>query len=374
MSGDDDRLRQLRVLAILPPVKKARSKFLLKLVEAAKERWDWDVSVLCADFNSKPFERLVGPTGRYHSRPPQLKVADWEHDPGQVAEVERRIQEAERVTGLPVGRCILAGSHTIGRAFNASVRYAPRYAIVRSVLGDSMESARIVRRLFRFAEKLLDEARPDLVVAFEWATAIHFIVWLAAQRRGIPCAAMRSSKIISNNAFWTTSRLMFNDRSIEHANAMRKSGATPSDAAKAYIREFRDKPRVIQYIATKWEHRMGRGFFRWHVGYARTVVREFINTLRGQDRSLREPALARLYRFYRATYLAFRHQHFLKILDDDALEQMKYVYFPLHKEAELALTFQATQCYDQRNTIRVLASLLPAGYKLLIREHRFNYG
>jgi hypothetical protein len=374
MSGHDDSLRQLRVLAILPPVKKDRSKFLLELMEAAKERWDWDVSVLCADVNSKPFGRLIGPTGRYHSRPRQLEVADWERDPEKVAEVERRIEEAERVSGLPVGRWILAGSHTIGRAFNASVRYAPRYAIVRHVLKDSMESALIARRLFHFADKLLEESKPDLVIAFEWATAIHFIVWLAAQRRGIPCAAMRSSKIISGHAFWTTNRLMINESSIEHANQRRESGAPASDAAKAYIREFREKPRVIQYIATKWEHRMGRRFFRWHIGYARTVVREFINTMKGQDRSLREPAIGRLYRFYRAIYLASRHQHFFKIFDDAALEGMKYVYFPMHKEEEMALTFQATHCYDQHNTIRLLSSLLPAGYKLLIREHRFNYG
>jgi len=119
---------------------------------------------------------------------------------------------------------------------------------------------------------------------------------------------------------------------------------------------------------------MGRSFFRWHLGYARLVVRELINTLKGQDRSLREPAIGRLFRFYRATFLSFYHQRFFKILDEAALAQMKYVYFPMHKEAELALTFQATQCYDQRNTIRVLASLLPAGYRLLLREHRFNYG
>ncbi len=53
---------------------------------------------------------------------------------------------------------------------------------------------------------------------------------------------------------------------------------------------------------------------------------------------------------------------------------MKYVYFPMHKEAELAQTLQATQWYDQRNTIRVLASLLPFGYRLLVREHRLNFG
>ena len=374
MSGHDDMLRQLRVLAILPPVKKERSEYILRLVEAAKERWDWNVSVLCADIDSKPFERLVAPEGRFYSRPPQLKVADWERDPDKVAEAERLIQEAERVIRLPTGRCILAGSHTVGRAFNATVRYAPRYAIVRRVLKNNMEPAVIVRRLFRFAEKLLDEVRPDLIVAFEWATAIHFVIWMAAQRRGIPCTALRSSKIISGHAFWTTNRLMLNEAAIERGSARRKSGGPVSEAAKSYIREFREKPRVIQYIATKWEHRLGRRFLRWHVGYVRMVVREFVNTLKGQDRSLREPAIGRLFRFYRATFLSFYHQRFFKILDDAALEQMKYVYFPMHKEAELALTFQATQCYDQRNTIRVLASLLPAGYKLLLREHRFNYG
>ena len=374
MSGHDDTLRRLRVLAILPPVKKERAEYILELVEAAKERWDWNVSVVCADADPKPFKRLIAPEGRYYMRPPQLKVADWERDPDMVASIERRLREAERTTGLPIGRCILAGSHTIGRAFNADVRYAPRYAIVRRVLKNNMESARIVRRLFHFAEKLLDESKPDLIIAFEWATAIHFVIWMAAQRRSIPCAAVRSSKILSGNAFWTTNRLMLNETAINRGSAQRKSGAPVSDAAKSYIRAFRDKPRVIQYIATKWEHRMGRNFFRWHLGYARTVVRELINTLRGQDRSLREPAIGRLFRFYRATFLAFYHQRFFKILDDAALAQMKYVYFPMHKEAELALTFQATQCYDQRNTIRVLASLLPAGYKLLLREHRFNYG
>ncbi len=53
---------------------------------------------------------------------------------------------------------------------------------------------------------------------------------------------------------------------------------------------------------------------------------------------------------------------------------MKYVYLPLHKDAEFAQTFQATTWHDQRNTVRVLASMLPAGYRLLVREHRMNSG
>jgi hypothetical protein len=64
----------------------------------------------------------------------------------------------------------------------------------------------------------------------------------------------------------------------------------------------------------------------------------------------------------------------MRTFDEAVLAEMKYIYFPMHKEAELAQTFQAPQWYDQLNTIRVIASLLPFGYRMLVREHRMNYG
>jgi hypothetical protein len=374
ITGYDEMLHGLRVLAVLPPARKERAKYILQLVEAAKKRWDWNVNVMCPDVDRKPFERLVAPEGRIYSRPPQLKLGDWERDSEAVALAVRRLREAELITRLPIGHCILAGAHTVGRAFNAAVRYAPRYAIVRHVLRDNTESVRIVRRLFRFADALLEECRPDLIVAFEWATIVNLMIWIAAQRRGIPCVAVRYSKLNPDHAFWTTDRLMLNVAARNRAVEKRECGASTSEVAHAYLRAFRDKPRVIQYIATKWQYRMQRSFFAWHLGYVRTVAREFINTLKGQDRAMREPSSARLFRYYRALFLSYYHQRFLMSVDEPTLAQMKYVYFPMHKEAELAQTFQATQWYDQRNTIRVLASMLPFGYRLLVREHRFNYG
>ncbi len=103
-------------------------------------------------------------------------------------------------------------------------------------------------------------------------------------------------------------------------------------------------------------------------------MRELLNTSRGQDRALREPPIGLFTRYYRSLFMTWYHQRFMHTVDDAALAKMKYVYFPMHKEAELAQTFQATLWHDQRNTIRVLASTLPAGYRLLVREHRFNFG
>ena len=128
------------------------------------------------------------------------------------------------------------------------------------------------------------------------------------------------------------------------------------------------------YIASKWRGHAERGFLRWHVQYARTTVREALNWAGGQDRALAEPLGSRLGRYYLQLLMGVMQQRFLKSFDEDALAGMKYVYFPMHKEAELAQTLQATQWYDQRNTIRVLASMLPFGYRLLTREHRLNFG
>jgi len=130
----------------------------------------------------------------------------------------------------------------------------------------------------------------------------------------------------------------------------------------------------VQYIVEKWRHKMRRSLLRMHLEYPRTMVREFRQTLQGQDRAARERGIARFYRYYRTLFLSYYQEGFFRRFDDAALAAMKYVYFPMHKEAEMAQTFQAPLWQDQRNTVRVLASMLPFGYQLLVREHRMNYG
>jgi hypothetical protein len=73
-------------------------------------------------------------------------------------------------------------------------------------------------------------------------------------------------------------------------------------------------------------------------------------------------------------FIGRRQKRFLSTFDDAALAAIKYVYFPMHKESDLPLTFQATPWQDQRNTVQLLASCLPFGYRLLVREHRLNFG
>lgn len=362
-----------RVLSMLPISRKERSRYIFDLLESAKKRWDLTIDGVCQITDREPYVPLVAPSGKLFSPPHFLKVADWERDPQQLAAVQKRIRDAERITGVPMGRHILASAHSIGRGFNVSLRFPNRYPLLESVTADNEEPFRIMRRLFVFAEQALDEARPDVIVSTDWAIPLHAAFWMVGTARGIPCITLRNSKLRSGRFFWATDRLLWNTNAIGDALARQTKGAPVSEASQKFVREFRDKPKVVAYISARWVDREGRGFLRWHYDYVRATLREMSRKAQGQDLSLREPGLSRMYRYYRGRVLFYAHKRFFQSLDEDALRKIKYVYFPMHKEAEFAQTYQAAPWHDQRNTIRLLASILPAGYRLLVREHRMNY-
>ena len=210
----DAAMTGLRVL-FLP--KNNLTDYLVPLVKAAKARWDWRIDVLGEESDRPAFKSLTTDSGTLFVPPDPLYQAAWEEDPESVCAIDQRIREAEAVTGIPMGRVVLAGGRSIGRAFVAPMRYMPSTRVARRVLRDNCEPSRIVRRWFRFAGEVLDASAPDLIIAGQWATALHYTVWIAAARRGIPCVANRLSKINSDHCFWTTDREMLNGAARSHS-------------------------------------------------------------------------------------------------------------------------------------------------------------
>jgi hypothetical protein len=367
-------LRGRRVLAVLPLGSKDLGKYLTGLMQAGKDRFGWSVSVLSSTSDTRSFAKLVAPQGEIFVQPPLLREAEWESDPHAAHDVDRAIRDAESKTGMPLGRVILAAGHSIGRAYSAQFHYFNRYPMLLQVLRDNEEPHRIARRIFRFADDMLERNKPDMLFFFHWGTPLNLLTWLAAQRRGIPCVVLRPSKIRHDHAFLTTDRLMWNTRAAEHAQTKIKAKAPVSDTACEKVRTFRDQPVMIGHISRKWSNRMNLGFVRWHKQYVRIVMTQVANRFRGQDRASVEGVFARFVRYYRTLFLSWYQQRMFTTFEPAALADMKFVYFPMHKEAELAQTLQATAWHDQRQTVRVIAGALPFGYRLLVREHRMNYG
>jgi len=170
---------------------------------------------------------------------------------------------------------------------------------------------------------------------------------------------------------------MFNTAARAVAIARRESSASISDAAVTYIKKFRDQPKMVKYIQTKWQQAKRKKkwkFITRPISLGRKIAFDFLYPGKSRDSALRPTVFERLVSSKRRHTMARLQKRFFKTFDEAALEAMKYIYFPMHKETDLTLSFQATSWLDQRNTVSLLASCLPAGHKLLVREHRFNYG
>jgi hypothetical protein len=65
---------------------------------------------------------------------------------------------------------------------------------------------------------------------------------------------------------------------------------------------------------------------------------------------------------------------FFHRFDPKVLADLPYIYMALHEDPSAALSLQAPFWANQYNTAALLTGSLPAGYKLLVHEHRHNIG
>lgn len=358
----------LHVLALLAGGRIKRTRHLVAPLDVGVAKHNWCVDVACAAKDQQAYQRFSG-AGKIYLWPNMLKKQGWEDDQVYAAEVDRRLSEAERISGVPIGRLVLAGDTSVGSGFMSGVLDLNATPIGRRVIMDNTEPFRIIRRLFHFADETLEASAPDIVFTHEWAKPWLFAMWLAAQRRRIACIAARRSKIRSDYCFLTADPLLFNALAQERAINKRSRGKSISDAAKAAIHDFRDSPRMVKHIEQKWKSAKRANWLVWHARAGKTIAVEVVRRLRPSRKSI-----GRVIRYNRQLVKAARHRRYFRRFDPAALQPMKYLYFPMHKETDLPLNYQAAAWCDQRNTVRLLAAMLPSGYRLLVREHRFNYG
>ena len=168
---------------------------------------------------------------------------------------------------------------------------------------------------------------------------------------------------------------MFNVAARGLAAAKRDAKAKVSDAAIEYIRAFREQPRMVNYVKAKWQEKAKNTWLNWHVSWARSTASSMLKTM-VQPANVRRVVKAgrKLFDFNRKLVRARRQERFFSVFSPTELAAMNYIYFPLHKETDLPVNFQAAAWFDQQNTIRLLASVAPNGYRLLVREHRHNFG
>ena len=360
--------------AVLYLPKGNRGDYFRRLLLHGKEHEGWRVSVVCQAAHKRAFIDIIEGGGQCFELPDFTVVQDWESDSNAVAALHARIAECERFNGVPANRLLLSGARNLGRGFSFPNHLMPNSKLARQVLRDNTTGMRILRRIFRFTFHLLDTLKPDMVLAGEWSSPLHYATVLAARTLGIKCAANRNSKIISGQFFWTSELSMLNGRSRDAATELARTASPVSRKADDRIKAFRNQPETLGYVEQKWRRRDGRGWWGSHLPYLRIFAVQTLARLRGVAHSQPDPAIGMLVAQYRMAALSACHRRYFRRHSEDELKSLRFVYFPLHKEGEVALTFQAPIWYDQANTVRQLSAALPAGYALLVREHRSNHG
>lgn len=361
-------------LSVLYLPKANRSDYFRRFLMHGKREFGWRIVVPCQAAHRAGFVDIAADGGRCIDLPDFSLRQAWEQDAEAVAALDAMMAECERFNRVPANRLLLSGSRNVGRGYSIDRHVMPNSRLARYALSDNMAGANVIRRMFRFAFDMLEETKPDLIIAGEWTTPFYCATVMIARTRGIKCLANRNSKIISGNFFWTSDLMMFNERSRHTARNLAQSGAALSAQAQEAIASFRNKPETLGFVGQKWVRREGRGIKGFNLPYLRTFASQLRAQLRGVPHTQPDPALGMLFNQYRAAIMKRLHQRYFRSYGEDELKAKRFVYFPLHKEGEVALTFQAPPWYDQANTIRQLSISLPLGYKLLVREHRANHG
>ena len=282
------------------------------------------------------------------------RAPDWDN----LAVYEKKLGDPVLWNALMADRRIY-----YGRRCKMRQDYRPRFSYFQ--MGGILEVA------LEKIECFLDRMDPDLVIGFGTATIGDYLFYRFAKERGIPYLQLKATKIGNHVAL--------NDDAVELSThiseLLDEDSAIPTwalDEARAYLRSVRQ--RGVQYEgAIKRGRRFG--LLDSVMALVRGLVVDIRRTLNPEtrkDNHLESIFLTHLHERFRNPINARLHEWCLgdRIIKSASLAgQAPFAFFPLHFEPEVALQVFGRPYQNQIEVVRALASSLPAGMELLVKEH-----
>ena len=306
-----------------------------------------------------------------------IPFPNWTKELPTQSEIERAtsyLSKIEKSVQFSTSRIILAGERTIGAGFGADQYAWPSSGFRRKILSDNNLPYKVISTMFLWAMGIIDRFQPKLMVLGSSSSPINLIFSLIAEDHKIPFFILRPSKILSNRFYCTQDRMMLNDRVIERYRELNLNDESAFQNGAVYISKFRQSPDHVQYIKKNWQIAEHIGIFEQHRRFAVMGLMAISARLKRSNTLPPKPFLSTILSYYqRAVRKQTQTKYYSKITLSN-LQATKYIYFPLHKEPELALNLQAYSWHNQTNTVARLSAVLPAGFRLLVKEHRLNYG
>lgn len=231
-----------------------------------------------------------------------------------------------------------------------------------------------------------ERVRPHAVLGLNAVTLYDYLYFRMAAQRGIPYMQLKLTRV-RNYVSWFTDPFRLSPHItevFERYLAGRAEGAEDEAAmreAEAFLDAARNKTLVYEGAINRPGAKpseptkaQGRRSFAARAGAWMARVREAVRLRDPHYPTLIQTLIqARVMRPLRRRY----RQHRFDIVDARAFvaaRQGGYAIYPLNTEPEVALLAFGRPYRNQIETVRNLASALPVGWKLVVKEHPNAYG
>lgn len=359
----------MKNILILPS---QEAKFVKKICNYYKSTFNSNFFALVASKNHKGYQEFITSPEQLIVYPNYYEMQGWETDPNQLEEISEIISKCEMQLGIPLGRLNLINERDIGRAYSREHYYWPERTIVKKVLKNNFLPEIILIRMFKFAYDILQKYKLDLCLGGLSGGKFTSPFYILAEYLNIPFVSCDVTGIFSDRHFWVSGWGSFND----HLEILYKQKLANKETASIesvhFISNFRKNPKlpVLRELSLVSSNLLN---------VSRAIYSSFLRTLvpiiKHAPPSLDSAPLWTNIMGYCRIYVLARFQKKLyKTFSENELDNLKYIYYPIHQDPEAVLNLRAPFWHSQFNTIKLLSYNLPRGYRLLVREYIYNVG
>ncbi len=333
-----------------------------------------EVFILTDSINPNSFKDAPK-NSHYMALPDLYTEQDWEKSEIQTLQLKEFIGKCELEVGIPISRIILMNERSIGRAYSKNKYYWQEKPICKKVLVDLNLPYIIIMRSFKLAQDILEKVKPDFIMGGLIGGLYNSVFYYLASYFKIPILSCVESVLLPDRHTWVSNWGSYPEWVDEVYHGKLKNNVSPSVEALQKVHSFREKPQILPVYARSWSQKQyGLTWVSTHKAILDQIKYRLVPIMRGVSLSDPKPFWQAVIDSYR-TYINIKLQNkYYKSYSENQLEKIKYIYYPMHMEPEYVLNTRATSWYDQLNTIRVLSYNLPIGYRLLVKEHRYNFG
>ncbi|MDO8482056.1 MAG: hypothetical protein Q7S75_03160 [bacterium] len=302
----------------------------------------------------------------------KLLVDEEIHDASAHETVDwKDIEELEREYGIPNLWPYLAVDRVI--RYGMGVREYPHDT--SQYTHETM--ARMLQATVRAILKFLEQEKPDVIFMPVVSSLGNMLLFHIAKKKGIPVLVGAETRI-DGGYILSEDYHTFSFANARFKQLMEGAKSLREIAARAYLEEYRVKPRTYLYYMEGFKNSGARReAFSWLS--PQKIVRSIQWLSLRILRTTLEPAHDYMEQspwwfLLDATRRKFRLMRGFADLWDESNPQEQFAYYPLHVEPEMATLLLAPRWTNQINLIKQIAESLPLSFKLYVKEHPVMVG